>query len=233
MSLCYVSTEDPHLEIDPCRALANLGTAAATQGWGIPAFKETTRDTHTFSRRVGDLPLQRDGDSLDFRSILHRDGTVFSAVSASDLAAPEQLYRKLGAKLVVGMPFKDIATSDSVFLREVPAAADAAGRRALRRLQEVGVHVLAPIAALQAAPLPGAVAVVPLAAWVAGGVSLPEGAERVAVEVDGTESEEVLRALAGVRSEDGPVVALLNIKVRSSLDEPDMRLLDLASILAA
>jgi hypothetical protein len=29
------------------------------------------------------------------------------------------LYRKLGAKLVVGMPFKDIATSDSIFMRTV------------------------------------------------------------------------------------------------------------------
>ena len=29
------------------------------------------------------------------------------------------LYRSLGAKLVVGMPFKDIATSDSIFMRQV------------------------------------------------------------------------------------------------------------------
>lgn len=48
-----------------------------------------------------------------------RDGTVFSAVSVSDLSQSEQLYRKLGAKLVVGMPFKDIATSDSIFMRQV------------------------------------------------------------------------------------------------------------------
>lgn len=48
-----------------------------------------------------------------------RDGTVFSAVLLSELAAPEALYRKLGAKLVVGMPFKDIATSDSILMRQV------------------------------------------------------------------------------------------------------------------
>jgi (E)-4-hydroxy-3-methylbut-2-enyl-diphosphate synthase len=48
-----------------------------------------------------------------------RDGTVFSAVSLADLKQPEALYRKLGAKLVVGMPFKDIATSDSIFMRQV------------------------------------------------------------------------------------------------------------------
>jgi (E)-4-hydroxy-3-methylbut-2-enyl-diphosphate synthase len=33
-------------------------------------------------------------------------------------------YRDLGAKLAVGMPLKDIATSDSIFLRELPPATD-------------------------------------------------------------------------------------------------------------
>jgi (E)-4-hydroxy-3-methylbut-2-enyl-diphosphate synthase len=47
---------------------------------------------------------------------------VFSSVSLADLKQPEALYRKLGAKLVVGMPFKDIATSDSIFMRQVRAA---------------------------------------------------------------------------------------------------------------
>jgi hypothetical protein len=36
----------------------------------------------------------------------------------------ELLYRKLGAKLVVGMPFKDIATSDSIFMRKVSVLHD-------------------------------------------------------------------------------------------------------------
>lgn len=44
-------------------------------------------------------------------------------------------YRRLGAKLVVGMPFKDLATADTIFMSELPAASDAAGRRALKRLQ--------------------------------------------------------------------------------------------------
>jgi hypothetical protein len=59
---------------------------------------------------------------------------------------------------------------------EVPASSDAAGRRALRRLQEVGVHVLAPAEALAADPLPDAVAVMQLAvaasALRAGGVKV-------------------------------------------------------------
>lgn len=44
---------------------------------------------------------------------------MFSAVTLAELKQPEQMYRKLGAKLVVGMPFKDIATSDSILMREV------------------------------------------------------------------------------------------------------------------
>ena len=59
---------------------------------------------------------------------------------------------------------------------EVPASSDAGGRRALRRLQEVGVHVLAPAEALAADPLPDAVAVMQLAvaasALRAGGVKV-------------------------------------------------------------
>ena len=52
-----------------------------------------------------------------------------------DLKTPEQLYRKLGCKLAVGMPFKDIATSDTLYLPRVPPADDKEARRALIRLQ--------------------------------------------------------------------------------------------------
>lgn len=109
-------------------------------------------------------------------------------------------YRKLGAKLVVGMPFKDLATADSILVRDIPDAADTEGRRALRRLQEVGVHVLCPADALRQQPLPDAVALMGLkeaaAAVRNGGVELPEGAARLAVTVDGTEAEEDLAILA-------------------------------------
>lgn len=200
-------TEDPEYEIDPCTRLANLGHRACSEGWGVEPFEEVTRDTHTFSRRVGDLPLQKEGDTFDFRGLLHRDGTVYSAVSLKDLSTPELLYRKLGAKLSVGMPFKDIATSDAIYMREVPATSATDARLALKRLQEVGVHVISPAAALAAAPLPGAVALVPLRDAVAG-VSLPEGAERLAVEIDGTEDNATLSKIQGT----GAVVAILNIK---------------------
>ncbi len=44
------------------------------------------------------------------------------------------MYRALGCKMAVGMPFKDLATSDSLFLRDVPPADDKSARTALRRL---------------------------------------------------------------------------------------------------
>lgn len=201
-------TEDPEYEIDPCKRLAGLGERAWSTGLGVAPFEETTRDTHTFSRRVGDLPVQREGEELDFRGALHRDGTVYSAVSLEDLKTPEVLYKKLGAKLAVGMPFKDIATSDSVVMRELPPSSDKEGRRALRRLQEVTTHVIAPLEALARDPLPGAIALAPLAQAAKGGVTLPEGSTRWAIEVDGTETEEELGALRSL----APIVVLLNIK---------------------
>ena len=199
-------TEDPELEIEPCNVLRDMGAAAALENRGVAAFGETHRDTHLFTRRVGKLPEQRDGDSVDVRPYLHRDGSVLSAVSAADLAAPEALYRRLGAKLIVGMPFKDLATSDSIVLADVPT--DAGARRALARLQEVGVGVLVPAPALAATPLPNAVAVFSLAEAAAGGKpALPEGAARWAVAIDGTEADDALASLAGTEA----ILALLAI----------------------
>ncbi|CAL8469861.1 g9403 [Coccomyxa elongata] len=204
-------TEDPELEIVPCGKLAGFGERACREGFGIEPFTEAHRDIHTFTRRAGQLPEQRDGDSVDYRPLLHRDGSVLSAVSLEDLEKPELTYRKLGAKLVVGMPFKDQATSDTLLMPEIPSSSDKDKRRALARLQEVGVHVIAPAAALEADPLPHAVAAYPLSEAAAalrnGGVHLPEGAGRFCVSVDGTETEEDVAALR----DSGAVLALLNV----------------------
>lgn len=111
---------------------------------------------------------------------MRRDGSVFSAITLEDLANPDLMYRNLGCKMAVGMPFKDIASSDTVFMRKVPPADDASARKALRRLQEVGMHVMVPIAVLAATPLPNAVPVVPLRDAIAGSYTMPEGAKRCA-----------------------------------------------------
>lgn len=44
---------------------------------------------HTVNPRVGELPGQKEGDVLDMRSILHRDGSVISSLSLEDLRTPE------------------------------------------------------------------------------------------------------------------------------------------------
>ena len=57
---------------------------------------------------------------MNYRGVLHRDGSVLMSVSLDHLKMPELLYKPLAAKLVVGMPFKDLATVDSILLQELP-----------------------------------------------------------------------------------------------------------------
>jgi hypothetical protein len=61
------------------------------------------------------------------------------------------------------MPFKDIASSDTLFMHELPPADDKEGRQTLRRLREVGMHVITPIEHLRTNPMPHAIPLVPLA----------------------------------------------------------------------
>ena len=78
--------------------------------------------------------------------------------------------------MVVGMPFKDIATTDSIYLPQVPPTTDTAARKVIKRLQDVAVGVIAPIDELMKNPLPNAVAVVSLTDIVKSGLPvLPEG----------------------------------------------------------
>jgi len=125
--------------------------------------------------------------------VLHRDGSVISAVTTAQLASEDPCYAQLGTKLAVGMPLRDIATSDSVFIRDVPPPSEEVARRSIRRLQEIGVGIVAPAAALAANPVDNAIALVSGKEAVAG-VSLPEGAVRMAITLDGTEMAEELKA---------------------------------------
>ncbi len=82
------------------------------------------------------------------------------------------------------------------------------------------MHVIAPAVALQADPLPHAVASFPLAEAAAaqrsGGVALPEGAGRFVVTIEGTESEEDIASLR-VR----PAHSLLAAMVLAVIADPD------------
>ena len=87
------------------------------------------------------------------------------------------------------MPFKDIATSDSIYLPEVPKTDDTATRRSIKRLQDVAVGVFAPISELNSKPLPNAIAIVSLDEIAKAGKlpPLPQGAVRYAIKVTGLE----------------------------------------------
>ena len=55
----------------------------------MPDFLEAHRNFAVFDRRNGKLPEQREGEALDYRSLLHRDGSVITAITPEDLANPE------------------------------------------------------------------------------------------------------------------------------------------------
>ncbi|PQQ01420.1 4-hydroxy-3-methylbut-2-en-1-yl diphosphate synthase (ferredoxin) chloroplastic [Prunus yedoensis var. nudiflora] len=164
-------TEAPEEEIDPCRRLANLGMRAADLQQGVAPFEEKHRHYFDFQRRSGQLPMQKEGEEVDYRGVLHRDGSVLMSVSLNQLKTPELLYKSLAAKLVVGMPFKDLATVDSILLRQLPPVDDNDSRLALKRLIDelsTGAYKL-----------------------------LPEGT-RLVVSVCGDEPYEVLDILKGI-----------------------------------
>eukprot|EP00277_Geminigera_cryophila_P023702 CAMPEP_0179464298 /NCGR_PEP_ID=MMETSP0799-20121207/46154_1 /TAXON_ID=46947 /ORGANISM="Geminigera cryophila, Strain CCMP2564" /LENGTH=739 /DNA_ID=CAMNT_0021268021 /DNA_START=24 /DNA_END=2243 /DNA_ORIENTATION=+ len=191
-------TEDPWLELDPSKKLKAIADAQRDTIWTpTPTWREESRDFKTFTQRIGQLPVQKEADPVDVRNVLHRDGSVISAVTLAQLGNPDKLYYDLGCKTAVGMPFKDLATSDSIFLRTVPAASAAKERLALKRLQEVGVGVLAPAAELVANPIANAIAVFSLEHVAKKETTMPEGALRMAITVRGDESDEQLAALKG------------------------------------
>ena len=204
-------TEASHLEMEPCTRLRDLGMKACAEKFGVEAFEERGRDFKSFGRRESDLPAQKEDDPIDVRNVLHRDGSVLSAVTPAMLASEDPFYRNLGAKLAVGMPLRDIATSDSIFLRELPEPSDEKANRSIRRLQEIGVGIIAPVAALAATPIDNTIATV-AAKEVKGDMAMPKGVVRWAVVFDGAESSEQIKSALELE----PVMALIETAPETS-----------------
>ena len=163
---------------------------------------------------------------MDYRGVLHRDGSVFSTITPKDLKNPDLMYRGLGFKTAVGMPFKDIATSDSLILTEAPEMDDDVARTAIRRMQEVGVGMLLDAAELEAKPVPNAVAIMPVADVLAGKAA-PDCAGRVAAVLDGSETEEQIVALKGLDDASKPVVIILDVPAKLSRLHASRRVIEL------
>lgn len=200
-------TEPPEEEIDPCTRLANLGMQAAKLEKGVAPFEEKHRHYFDFQRRTSQLPIQKEGDEVDYRGVLHRDGSVLMSVSLDQLKTPELLYKSLATKLIVGMPFKDLATVDSILLRELPPVDDSEARLAIKRLVDISMGVLVPLSEQLTKPLAHAIVLVNLKELSTGAHKLlPEGT-RLAVTLRGDEAYEDFDLIKSV----DPIMLLINL----------------------
>ena len=104
---------------------------------------------------MGDPPTKDNSEEVDVSLFLNPNGSVISTIVPKMLTADSApyLYNELGFKTAVGMPFKVIATSDSLFMRTLPETDDANARTALRRRMEVGTGVIVPKDELERNPL--------------------------------------------------------------------------------
>ena len=164
-------TEDPEFEYEPCNYLSDIAESrlatkneeAKTRQEAVKTYVDT-RDITSFKRRQGILPEQKETDSVDARGYLHRDGSVISQVTPAMLSSDnvQYLYKELGCKTAVGMPFKDIATVDSIMMNELPEVDDKDARLALKRLIEISMGVIVPAEELEKRPLENAIALMNL-----------------------------------------------------------------------
>lgn len=195
-------TEDPEFEYEPCNRLSEMAEErllvaknidGTTHQKAVKTYIDT-RDITTYNRRVGVLPSKKEGEKVDVSLFLNAKGSMMSTVLSWQLAkdSAPYLYKELGFKTAVGMPFKDIATSDSIFMRTLPANDDVDARMALRRMMEVGTGVIVPAEELERNPLENAVALMSLKDAVMSNGKLPAGAIRLAVEIDGSEDDSTI-----------------------------------------
>jgi (E)-4-hydroxy-3-methylbut-2-enyl-diphosphate synthase len=113
-------TEDPWLEIDPCKRLAAF--AKEYQGRGVPPFAETGRQLGAFSRR----PVLTSPP-------LHRDGSVIVKATDSEIEATS-FFTDLGCLVQLGQPSKEAGTVDAVIVSH--------HHPKLAKLQEIGVGII-------------------------------------------------------------------------------------------
>ncbi|KAJ8614122.1 hypothetical protein CTAYLR_004622 [Chrysophaeum taylorii] len=138
-------TEDPEFELEPCRTLAALGREAVgperrEKAKLVPSYDDsTTRSVVSFEKRRVQIPSSIHNDRI---SALHRDGSVISVVEDLSSSSEQELYARLGLRTAVGMPIRDVASSDSIFLRELPVQKNE--KRILGRLAGAGVGILVP-----------------------------------------------------------------------------------------
>lgn len=135
-------TEDPWLEIDPCKRLIQF--AKTYQGKGVNPFFESFRKIDQIKRRELTLPK---------KVSWHRDGTVFVQVDEGDLQRPD-FFRQLGCDSVLGQPKITVSSADNIVLMDLPK--ESSSFQVIKKLQEIGIGVISPY------PLPGALHLITL-----------------------------------------------------------------------
>jgi (E)-4-hydroxy-3-methylbut-2-enyl-diphosphate synthase len=121
-------TEDPWLEIDPCRRLIRL--AKEYEGKGVAPFVEHYRQIEKIERRSVSLPKNIS---------MHRDGSVFVSADPQLIKDPH-FYRYIGCEGSFGKPKLKTLTADSIVLKEAVPHGEMAQK--LQILKDLGVVVL-------------------------------------------------------------------------------------------
>merc|ERR1712157_457947 len=149
-------TEDPEYEFGPCNRLTEIADLnLADSNSDAKARQQSTlsyvdtRDITSFAKRISQIDVNAATEEevvsdVDPANFLHRDGSVISVVHPDMLKeeSSQYLYKYLGCKLAVGMPFKGVATVDSIFMHTLPQ--DKITRRNLKRLLGANLGLITP-----------------------------------------------------------------------------------------
>ncbi|KAL4304140.1 hypothetical protein GQ457_10G010950 [Hibiscus cannabinus] len=166
-------TEPPKEEIDPCERLVNVGMKVAELQQGVTPFEENHRHYFDFQRRSGQLPTLKEGEEVDYRGVLHRDGLVLMSISLDQLKLSSQLHSNMSKQ-------------------------ELAKRLAPKRLIDIGMGIITPLSEQLRKPLPNAIALVNLKELSTRVYKLlPEGT-CLAVSVHGDEPYEELETLKDI-----------------------------------
>lgn len=118
-------TEDPWLEIDPCKRLVNLFEEYEKKD-GIEPFEED-RDISQIEKREVNI------EGTD----LHPDGSVLMHVTKEEFLA-DNLFEAIGAKVQLGLPEKVAGTADIVVVDTI----DKEMEEKIKRLNDAGIGLL-------------------------------------------------------------------------------------------
>lgn len=133
-------TEDPWLEIDPCKRLVQYAESYERKA-GILPFIEKHRQIEEFRRRPVQFPAHVG---------LHRDGSVIAGITSTDILKPD-FYSSIGCEEQLGRPKLKIASTDSLVCLDTLTSPSAL--QIVKHVKEAGVGIMSPHALEGAVPI--------------------------------------------------------------------------------